>query len=177
MALDWVALEHAVFDWAVAASGLPPDSVLWANAIRGAPESTYLVLRLTQNTRHGSTAIEHRTFDAGRVGEEVEARYIRPIELGIGVQGVAARDTGETEIRSLLGQIASSVDLPRFRAMLAGAGISVLEVGSISVLEQFLGPEFAGRASLDIRAAVLDDSAERTTYVEHVTVNGPLLAE
>lgn len=173
MPIDWKAIENAVRQWVLVASGFPDQRVIWRNENGPAPAVDYIDLALGAIQSLGIDCQLH-DFNAGRpAGQEVELRVEGDREFTVSVECFTKSTTeqaAETTARSVMSRVQTRLGLPSVRAALYVVGIAPFDIGSVQWLPAVTETDFQGRAILEVRFNARDDASEYTGYIKRVEV-------
>jgi hypothetical protein len=165
MAINWEAVEAALFTWVQTASGLNANNVIWSDQDFEPPDDDYVTLRLGDLVRVGQDGLTH-IFDAGQPnGEEIEFRTKGVREFVVSVNAFTNQTGGGTGARALLDKIQAALALPSKRDALNAAGVGVLDEGRVQNLSQLGAADFVGRATLEVRMMITQTASEKTGYI------------
>jgi hypothetical protein len=168
MAINWSALEDAIYDWAAQVSGL---TTRWADQKIPQPQGDYLLLQ------HTAGPIPLGSFDARdevyvAEDDEIEHRVQGQRELVVTFQVFTAVTTGASQARAILGKLQTSLNKPSILATLAGKELVVVNIGDVQVLNAIEEADFEGRATMDVRFRTCDVEVDPTTYIETHETSG-----
>lgn len=169
--VDWGPREDALHALVREATGLPEESVIWADQNAQQPENPFATLRVGELQRVGGTDVTTEEYvPTEGPGREVLLRTVGLREFTFSVQAFSTPTHGNASARALLGLVQSAAQAPGPRDALLAVGVVPFDVGPVQNLSALEGADFEGRALLSMRLYVQDTHEERTTYIETVDV-------
>lgn len=173
MPLDRKAIENAIRQWVLTASGFPDQRVIWRNENGNALAENYIDIALGGELTLGVDAETH-DFDAMRpAGEEIEITIEGDREFSVSVEcftKAATEQLAEATARTVLSQVQTKLGLPSNRAALYAVGVACFDLGSVQWVPAVIETGFQGRAVIEPRFYARDDASERTGYIKRVEV-------
>jgi hypothetical protein len=167
--ITWSTIEDAIYDWAVAATGITVD---WAE---DRPERQYPYVTLKSSDllpiAHRAEILD-KTNLANPAGEEIEQTAARDFEFVISVQCRTRYDAPGVSARHYLQSAMAALDLPTQRSALRIAGAIVVEAEPILDLDEDINAQWTSGASMDVRFRTLGSVVEKTGYIAKIGVTG-----
>lgn len=164
--MNLTAIEDALHAWAVAATGVAADHVLWANQNSGRPAGAWVTLARGAIIGPGSDRmVVSNTSGSPPSGAEVThtARGRRELPVTLAVYDAAV--TGAGSALAVAEQARASLNKPSVRAQLRAAGIVVFDHGDVRDVPALDAVGFEGRAVLEIRCYVAEVVSETSGYI------------
>lgn len=134
--------------------------------------SDYIAVRLGGARRlggHPGTKISWLGPAAPR-NQEVLLKASSLAEFPVSVQCFTAAVQGNSAARAVLETAQASLQLPSFRDQINDAGLGLLEIGAVQVLNAVFGAAIEGRAAMDLRLSYVQTAEEKVGYIGSVTL-------
>jgi hypothetical protein len=170
MALNWETIEDAIWTWLKAGTGLPDDSIIWADQNAPQENNPVVMARIAGPLLPlGAMDSVAMNYDPSRPeGQEIELRVMGHREMTVYVQAYTDEPNGSSAAMALLSNAQIALALPTVRDGLRQAGLAPFDTGRVMNLSALDEMKFEGRASLDVRFYVADTASEFTTWIETV---------
>jgi hypothetical protein len=114
--------------------------------------------------------------DAPR-NQEVELKAETLAEFPVRLQAYSKETTGNSSARAYLEAAQASLQLPSFREQINDAGLGILEVGDIQVINAAYAAQIEGRAAMDLRLGYRQTATEKVGYIASVTLEDESTSE
>lgn len=168
MPANWQAIQDAVYQWAVAASGYPAGKVIWRDQDGFAPSGDYIILALLGSDTVEGPVAHYRTDPAKPPGQEVILTVGGTRSAQIEAQVLTSQTVTATDALATAEKMRTRTQLPSVRGILLAAGISPYEPGTVQQINQVRAAGFVGRSVYQFRAYIADLVEERLTFVQKV---------
>jgi hypothetical protein len=172
MSASWSAIQDAIYQWAVAASGYASDKVIWRDQDGFAPLGDYLILSILGSDTVEGPVRHERTDPAKPPGQEVILTVGGTRSVLIEAQVLTSQTITATDALATAERMRTRTALPSVRDLLLSAGISPFDAGSVQQVNQVRAANFVGRAVYAYRAYLADLVEERGTYIQKVQATG-----
>lgn len=159
-------MQTALVDWVKEATGLANVYMADQNghSIEEIDELAYATLRLGQFLREGHDEV------ARSDGVDVVTYTVRSFGLMVvTLQTYSPNSNGTNCALELAMKARRDLALPSVHSMLATAGMSVADPGSVLSVPAVVETKWRGRAVCDVRFNVRDDVSEDVEYIESVS--------
>lgn len=168
--MNLTAIEDAIFDWVVDATGLDEQNVIWEQQRGPRPVGTYVTLRLLTLAPNGQDWVEVEDAPSPTPGNEVRYLQRGTRTLTISIQcygGGGASALGARSPLAIIEYIVGSCRLPSKHEVLHEAGVGIAGHGPVNSIDGVLGGAlFEPRARVDVRAHLATELYETDTYIE-----------
>ena len=168
MPANWQAVQDAIYQWAVSASGYPSDKVIWRDQDGFAPSGDYLILSILGSDTVEGPLAHYRTDPAKPHGQEVILTVGGTRSVLIEAQVLTSQTITATDALATAERMRTRTALPSVRDILLSAGISPFDAGSVQQVNQVRAANFVGRAVYQFRAYLADLVEDRLTYIQKV---------
>ncbi len=159
-------LEDAIRAWVKASSGFGDERVIFADQKVERPAGPYFTIRIGDSTQLGTTDALQDSFDAARVGREIETRVLGERTVTVSIQVFNAGTTGSKSAVSLLSAVRLALSLPSIGDIFDSYGVtSPYDPGPVKNLGTLLGTAFDGRASMDVRFFIRETASDFVTWI------------
>lgn len=172
-AVPWTQIEDAIRTWIKNGSGLPDESVIWAQYGGPRPTDPWISINTTSLDQVGVDFSKRRTNPAsnGHDGQELvtTTRGIRRGTLSIQCFAVSPSD-GQSAI-SILTDVVAAAYIPSVRRALDAAGVGLSDFSPVRSIGAVINQTtFEPRAVVDVTFYATSAVDEFTTYIEHVEI-------
>lgn len=168
--------KNTIHEWFVNSTGL---FTIWADQSAPRPDHSYAALKILTGPNTLSTHYTiNQSFDASRVGEEVQQQYHVPCLFEISCQAyVKSPESRDPDVNasSYLNKALISFALLSTNAALNEKNISMISHGNIQNLDQLVDSRTLSRANLDVTFSTLFEQSEYTTYIEKIQLESTSL--
>lgn len=168
--------EDAVHTWCSGATGL---QTIWADQSAPRPPYPYALLDIISGPIADNPQWELRhTFDATRVGEEIEFSACSLCTFTVDAQFfVPLTDSRNPNFasRQYAAKAQGALALPSYLAALRASGVSVLNRGSVSNLNEVIADATVSRSNVNITFGASLNITEYETYIQHVELKSTSL--
>ncbi len=175
MAADWQAVENTLQAWAVRASGLPDPKVVWDGQSGARPKAPFVTLHRTgaHDLAPLPEIVVSDNPDA-TPGAEILIDTIAQAEFLLTVQVFTVPTVGPQAAQAIAQSMRNRLGAESEFAYFDGAGLAIVETGTVQNLTGVLDTEFEGRASFEVRLRIADGFEESATYIETVETTGTI---
>ena len=167
--IDMAAFKNAIRAWCADATDI---QTVWLDQSAPVPEYPYASLNIVSGPIPVSPNWELRhSFDASRVGEEIEFTACVPCTFNISAQFyVSLDDSRNPEYASLqyAMKAQAGLKLPSYQAAFAAAGIAVVDPGTATNIDEVVNDAYMSRSNLDVVFGASLNTTEYETYIESV---------
>lgn len=166
-AIAWTAVENALFNWVVAASGLAAAKVIWSDEGGPRPDAPYIALSLDEVLSVGQ---DWRVYDDAPdpvAGAELRVRTRGQRTAELQIQYFAALKSGRDALRKLT-DVVAALPLHEYAIDVAGCGIAGAD--AVQVVRGNRGATLEPRAVTTISLHLAAELEARETYVERTQI-------
>ena len=168
----WGAIEDALFDFIVAATGLAPGQVTKSEQDGNAPSSAgaAVTFALGDVLSKGVDGVETSAVD--ETAKTITREATGAKELMVTFRGYSALANGDESARALLSKLQLAAANETNRDLLNAAGLGILDVGDVQALPRIENSGWQGNAVLEWRTCVLQTASEVVPYIAHADGTG-----
>ncbi len=160
---DRRAVEDALYEWALGATGVVP---IWLGQRINQLRPPYITLQLASITTDApfERRVNGEPDDPG-AGEEVEITYcaISRIVLSCNTYGVS--NEPRSDARAVMDKLLASLHMDAASAPLSAAGLALVDTGAALSLDELVDEAHLSRVQCDITFSLAQNITERTGYI------------
>lgn len=170
------AIENAIHDQIVLASGLDPTKVIWDSQSRERPPSDFIDLNISElETLDPATNEEEQSYDANRPnGSQIQITTVEDVELKVMIQYYAVPPSGKTTAHARLAAVRTYLGREDVTDALWEDWIGLTNVGAVKRIPKVLEAEYESRAMFEATFRFKLSSTQFTTWIEHVNAKATL---
>lgn len=167
--MSWSDIEDAVQTAVVAASGLPPSSVIWSYQNQGEFPMPYVRLCFGGETAIGVDRLQSSTDLSRPNGMEVMQSVKGVREVPLDIEAYTSETFGDDSARRLCEVIRTKLRLDSIRVGLRAVGLVPFDLGTVQFVPDIPKAKFRGRAIVTLRCYVpVIDCYEYVGYIARV---------
>lgn len=174
--IDMTVFQNAIHNWYSTATGI---QTMWQDQSVPRPDYPYASLSIISGPLPVSPLWEQRqSFDASRPGEEIEFSSCVPCTFVIGTQVYTSQPDAINPAYSSLQYAAraqAALAIPSYRATLRAVGISVIEKGTVTNINELVDDAYVSRSGLDVTLGASLSVESYETYIEKVEISSTSL--
>lgn len=169
MAINWVAIEDALWDWVKGATAFPDDAIRFAD--QNTEEAAYADSALITIGDLGSDRAPptiHQTFNPAQAGAEIGLEVQQRTEFSVTVDVFTDETTGGNRAVAFAAQVRARIAFESVRSALRAAGVVPLASGAVRNLTTLEDADREGRAQLEVTFQTTVTDTERSGYIATV---------
>ena len=167
--INMETFADAIHAWCSDAANI---QTIWSNQSAPVPDYPYAALNIVSGPLPASPLWELRhTFDASRVGEEIEFNSCVPCTFNISAQFYVSLDESRNSTLNALSyaiKAQAGLRLPSYQAAFEAAGIAVIDTGNPTNLDDVIADAYVSRSNLDVVFGASLNAIDYETYIEQV---------
>jgi hypothetical protein len=165
---DWTAVENALQEAAVVASGLPGNRVRWGSQSRDIAPTAGDLLILEHGAEVGDALPAILTPDnpSPAPGAEILLGTTEQVDFEWSLDYYSMTSTGAGAAQAVLSRIIRRLSLETVQEILDGAGVAIYAIGTPQHLPAVFETSIRNRSRVVVQCRVTDGASEPSTFIE-----------